>query len=150
MKKRYALIYSLKVWITALILTPIMSYIIGVISNEALVYFNRNGQSNRGLLYGSERLNSFNFDGYLFGNIYYCLTCFTTLLIVTAFVQKQNKIRIAKITLTLIVLFFSIYIFRCSNLVLVDIAFNKQLTCSFTFSILFVSGIWFYKLKTLY
>jgi hypothetical protein len=69
-------------------------------------------------------------------------------IITTIYFQKQgNRIKFYKVILSFIAIILTLYPFAILQLATMHIVFNEQLAWIISFGVLFIAGIWFYRLN---
>jgi len=142
---KQALIYCLKVWVTALLFSPIIAFPIWMLA-EWLISYDK-GYST-GIVYGID-INVSTIGMSMLWFVFYYLPYLVLLFLSVMYFQGQGAtLRYKKLAFAILSIVLTLCPFTFLKVVDSDTVFNMQLARVISFGLLFIAGVWFYKLKS--
>ena len=147
-----ALIYSLKVWLTAATVTPILAYLIWAVFNSAFnnsqdIYFSRTPASFADMSDNASAFRVANMGLDIFQSTLYSIPYFLIIFIAALGLNRQfNSVIYKKALLSLISILLTITPFIFLDVVDED-AFHKLQSGILAFEATILIGIWFYNIS---
>ncbi|MEO7214187.1 hypothetical protein [Mucilaginibacter sp.] len=143
-----AFVYSLKVWFTALLLTPTIAYFIWELGNFWLSYIHRNDLFSVGIIYGTNAFKISNLTRMFFRNIIYYIPYFLVAFVFLSYFSRQRGQSVfAKLILTFITTALTLCSFIVFETTKIGVVFNEKIAWIISFGLFFMAGIWVYKMK---
>lgn len=136
---KQALIYSLKVWLTALLLSPAIAFPIWLLAEWIISYTDKGKGFSTGIAYGID----FSID---LNTLWYYLPYLVVLFVSANYLQGRSM-RHKKVLFTVLTIVLTLSPFTFLKVIEYDAVFNMQLVRVISFGLLFIGGVWFYKLK---
>ena len=142
---KQALIYSLKVWITALLFSPTIAFPIWILA-EWLISYDKSYST--GIAYGIDiNVSAIAMSVQWF--VFYYLPYLILLFLSVMYFQRQGAaLRYKKLAFTILSIVLTLCPFTFLKVIDSDTVFNIQLARVSSFGLLFIVGVWFYKLKS--
>ncbi len=144
---KQALIYSLKVWITALLLAPTLAYPIWWLVEWIISYVNRGKVFSMGIIYGFD-INASTISWGILWSALYFLPYLAILFVSVIFLRRgSTSIRSKKTALTGLAIILTLCPFPFVKVLEYEVIFDIRLAWLISFGLIFIAGVWFYRLK---
>jgi hypothetical protein len=144
---KQAIIYSLKVWLTALVLSPTVVFPIWILAEWIISYTGIRKGYNMGIVYGID-INISTIGPGMYWCVFYYLPYLILIVISVYYLQRRSTtIRYQKGAFTALAVVLTLCPFVFFKLTTFEGVFNMQLARVISFGLFFIAGIWFYKLK---
>jgi len=144
---KQALAYSFKTCFTALALTPILTFFIWQLGNQCINYISHDKMHSMGLTFGKENFGVSTLIRTFFQIIpFYVLYFASTILLVYLSRVQIIELKFIKPILSLIAVLLTFSSFAIYPVKMIDFLFNIQLAWIISFGLLFIIGIWIYRL----
>lgn len=144
---KQSITFSLKVWFTALILTPLLAYLLFYLGNSVIFIFNSDKlATDTGLIYQTDKFQIFNIGWMLLRYTpYYLPYLIITVIGLEYKSRKTISLKIIRFWLTIFCILLILYPFTIFQLKTINFLFNMNLAWISSFGINFTGGVWFYK-----
>jgi hypothetical protein len=141
-------IYTSKIWLTALLLSPTLAWLIYKLGDTLVAYANRNKIAYTGVFYGTDVFKISKTEIILLQLAVSCLPYWILLFLINIYLNKRNvKVLNMKLIMTSLVIVITSLCFVIFPVVEFEIVFNPLLAWFTSFSLFLIAAIWFYKLK---